>query len=62
MNRGIRFFVVFAIQGVIAFIFVSALKNEDSQMVVFAAGAAVMTFVLMLIIWLMSVISSNDIK
>jgi hypothetical protein len=61
MNRGIRFFVIFALQFVIAVIFINALKNNNNEMVVFAAGAAVMTFVLMLIIWLMSVIS-KDIK
>jgi hypothetical protein len=58
----LRFFIVFMLQFVIAVIFITAIKNSNSEMVIFAAGAAVMTFVLMLIIWLMSVISNHDIK
>jgi hypothetical protein len=62
MGRSMRFLIVFLLQFVIAVIFVTALKNNDSELVTFSAGAAVMTFVLMLIIWLMSVISNKDIK
>lgn len=62
MGRSLRFFIVFALQFVIAVIFITALKRSDSEMVIFTAGAAVMVFVLMLIIFLMSVISNKDIK
>jgi hypothetical protein len=53
---------VFALQFVIAVIFITALKDNNNEMVTFSAGAAVMTMVLMLVIWLMSVISNKDIK
>jgi hypothetical protein len=62
VSRGKRFFIVFAIQGVITYVFVKAVGSNDNMLMGVAVGAAVMTFVLMLIIWLMSVISSNDIK
>ena len=62
MGRGMRFLVVMALQFVIAVIFIDALKRNDSEMVVFTAGAAVMVFVLMLIIFLLSSISNKDIK
>lgn len=62
MGRNMRFIVIFALQFVLAIIFIGASKNNDNQMVTFAAGCVVMTMVLMLIIWLMSVISNKDIK
>lgn len=62
MSRGIRFFVIFAIQFVLAYIFITAMNNGNSDMVTFAAGAVVMTEVLMIIIFVMASISINDKK
>ncbi len=58
-----RFFIVFLLQGgmVLAIFQAVAYQKQtgDASMVTFTAGAALMLFVLMLIIWLMSVISAD---
>lgn len=59
MKQGTRFFIIFAIQGVMVYVMFLAMEKGNNDMITFAAGAAMMTFVLMLIIWLMSVISRD---
>ena len=59
MSQLTRFFIVFVVQGLTLLIFIWAMRSGDNQMVTFTAGAALMVFLLMLIIWLMSVISQD---
>ena len=59
MKQGARFFVVFALQGIMVVAMFAAMRSANSDMVTFTAGAALMLFVLMLIIWLLSVISKD---
>ena len=55
-----KFFALFALQGIMVLVLWGALQTNNNLFVTFAAGAAFMTFVLMLLVWILSVVSSNN--
>ena len=59
MKQTGKFFVLFALQGIMVLILIGAIQSGNNNFVTFAAGAALMTFVLMLLVWVLSVVSSN---
>lgn len=60
MKQTGRFFVLFALQGIMVLVLIGAIQTGNNTFVTFAAGAALMTFVLMLLVWVLSVVSSNN--
>ncbi len=59
-QSGSRFLILFILQGITVLVLVGALRTADNTFITFSAGAAFMTFVLMLLVWILSVIASNN--
>ena len=60
MKSGSRFFILFALQGIMVLVLIGAIQTGNNTFVTFAAGAALMTFVLMLLVWVLSVVSKDN--
>lgn len=60
MKSGSRFFILFMLQGIMVLVLIAAMQSGNNTFVIFAAGAAFMTFVLMLLVWILSVVSRDN--